>query len=322
MKLFLGSARTALKIILSEIKFDSNEILLLPNFICDVVLHPINDLKIKYLYYNIKENLEPDWDNLFLLISNDKNIKAILIVHYFGNPFFLDKYLEISESCNIEMIEDNAHGYGGYYGGKEIGTFGKWGISSPRKILNLPSGGILYSSTEVSSFFKLTHFGIFNLKEISKIVLFIFPYLYRIIKPFISKYIQHGNEGLTMSRVERDRKIDIISKFIIDRTDWSSVQRKRSENWDLWTDFALKNGLRLVYEELHAGSSPWMLPVYAKNLHDRNNWLNWGIKYKINFTSWPNLPVDVLLEGEVAYTIWERLICIPLDTKPPKYYIK
>ena len=75
MKLFLGSARTALKIILSEIKFDSNEILLLPNFICDVVLHPINDLKIKYLYYDIKENLEPDWDNLFLLITNDKNIK-------------------------------------------------------------------------------------------------------------------------------------------------------------------------------------------------------------------------------------------------------
>jgi len=317
MKFYFGNARTALKILLSELKFSSNDILLLPNLICDVVLHPISDLGIKYFYYKININLEPDWEYLNSLISEKKNVKAILIVHYFGNPNFVEKYLEFSRINNIEIIEDNAHGYGGKYNGKDIGNISNWGISSPRKTLNLPSGGVLYAPHNISNSIELYRFPVFNLREFFKIVLFFFPFWFRQIKSFKFKSIDWSNPELFISRAEKDCKIDFFSKFIIDSTDWTNVQENRSRNWILWNEFAHNNGLVPVFKTLHNGACPWMLPLFSKDINDRNKWLRWGIKYKINITTWPNLPTEIFLEGSTPYLIWERLICIPLDSPPP-----
>ena len=42
------------------------------------------------------------------------------------------------------MIEDNAHGFSGEFENKLLGTNGDIGFTSPRKNLNILSGGLLY----------------------------------------------------------------------------------------------------------------------------------------------------------------------------------
>ena len=45
---------------------------------------------------------------------------------------------------NLIMIEDNAHGFSGEFENKLLGTNGDIGFTSPRKNLNILSGGLLY----------------------------------------------------------------------------------------------------------------------------------------------------------------------------------
>lgn len=50
--------------------------------------------------------------------------KAIFIAHTLGNPFNIDKVLEITKKYNLWLIEDNCDALGSKYNGKYIGTFG------------------------------------------------------------------------------------------------------------------------------------------------------------------------------------------------------
>ena len=54
---YFSHARTALKYILLNI-IKKNQSVLLPNYICDSVLHPIYQLDIKYSYYKINHQLK------------------------------------------------------------------------------------------------------------------------------------------------------------------------------------------------------------------------------------------------------------------------
>ena len=71
------------------------------------------------------------------------------MVHYFGFPQNINKFQELSKKKSWFLIEDNAHGHGGYYNNELLGTFGDIGISSPRKSLRLNSGGILYINKKI-----------------------------------------------------------------------------------------------------------------------------------------------------------------------------
>lgn len=53
-----------------------------------------------------------------------KRTKAIMPVHYAGNPCDMDALLEIKKDYGIRIVEDAAHAFGSYYNGKKIGSFG------------------------------------------------------------------------------------------------------------------------------------------------------------------------------------------------------
>jgi len=51
--------------------------------------------------------------------------KAILPVHLYGQPFDVDKVLEICRKHNLPLVEDACQSHGAKYKGKTIGTFGE-----------------------------------------------------------------------------------------------------------------------------------------------------------------------------------------------------
>ena len=69
-----------------------------------------------------------------------KKTKAICIVHYSGAGANPDLFKSLSASSNLKLIEDNAHGFGGKFRGKKLGTFGDMSTLSFHETKNVISG--------------------------------------------------------------------------------------------------------------------------------------------------------------------------------------
>ena len=57
-------------------------------------------------------------------------IKAIMLIHTYGNPADIETIMNIAEEENLTVIEDTCESMGATYRGKKVGTFGKVGTFS------------------------------------------------------------------------------------------------------------------------------------------------------------------------------------------------
>lgn len=90
--------------------------------------------------YNIKS------DDLEKAISN--KTRAIILAHTLGNPFNLNKVLEIAEKYDLWVIEDNCDALGAKYKGKYTGTFGHISTYSfyPAHHITMGEGGAVVTN--------------------------------------------------------------------------------------------------------------------------------------------------------------------------------
>ena len=84
------------------------------------------------------------------LIENaiTKKTKAIMAAHTLGNPFNLDKIVNICKKNNLWLIEDNCDSLGSLYKGKKTGTFGDIGTLSfyPAHHITMGEGGAVFTN--------------------------------------------------------------------------------------------------------------------------------------------------------------------------------
>lgn len=79
-----------------------------------------------------------------------RRTKAIVLVHYGGQPADIKETLDIAEDHKLCIVEDCAHSLGAYYRGKKAGSIGLMGCFSfyPTKILTTLQGGMLTTNEE------------------------------------------------------------------------------------------------------------------------------------------------------------------------------
>ncbi|WP_254255279.1 LegC family aminotransferase [Macrococcoides canis] len=91
------------------------------------------------------------------LINNltNRQIKAIVAVHVFGNICDMEKLVEIAKKYNLKLIEDATEALGSYftsgpYKGKYAGTIGDFGVFSfnGNKIITTGGGGMIVAKNE------------------------------------------------------------------------------------------------------------------------------------------------------------------------------
>lgn len=94
-------------------------------------------------------------DNKLINNKSKKHIKAMIVVHVFGNMADLEKIVEICNKYNIKLIEDATEALGTYYTdgkykGKYAGTIGDFGVYSfnGNKIITTGGGGMIVSNNE------------------------------------------------------------------------------------------------------------------------------------------------------------------------------
>ena len=77
--------------------------------------------------------------------------KMIVPVHIGGYPVDMDPIMELAAKHDIVVLEDAAHGFGGEYKGKKLGTIGHFGAFSFHEVKNMTSfgeGGIMCTNIE------------------------------------------------------------------------------------------------------------------------------------------------------------------------------
>lgn len=87
--------------------------------------------------------------------STKKHVKAIIVVHVFGNMADMEGIISIAEKYNLQVIEDSTEAIGTYYiegkyKGKHAGTIGHIGVYSfnGNKIITTGGGGMIVSDND------------------------------------------------------------------------------------------------------------------------------------------------------------------------------
>lgn len=303
---YYSHARTALKYGMLSIGLKKDDHILIPEYICDVLLHPIYNIGLKPIFFPIKDTFEPNWNVLKSLIS--KKTKALLMVHYFGQPQKIELFISFCKENKLKLIEDNAHGHNGSYKGKKIGTFGDIGISSPRKIIDINSGGLLYidNKYEVQNNFaeyKPAFIKSLNLSSHLNI---------NKIKRLIKKRPSYEDPTAFRETAISDYLIDNKSYDNLLINDWDLLIKKRRKLYDNLNVFCLENSLKPVYRNLSADCNPWCFPALAKDQKEAIRWFDWGWKNNKEIFSWPTLPKEILAKSDKSLELWKKLICFKI----------
>ena len=93
--------------------------------------------------------------------------KAIVPVHIGGYPVDMDPILAVAKEKGIAVIEDAAHGFGGHYKGRPLGSVGDFGAFSFHEVKNITSlgeGGIVVTNDPLGEQFSKARFVGFDLR--------------------------------------------------------------------------------------------------------------------------------------------------------------
>jgi len=286
--------------------------ILLPEYICDVITHPLQELKLVPQYYLINNDFTPIWEDLERLISG--NTKAIMMVHYFGQPQDIDSFLSFCKKNNLYLIEDNAHGFGGTVNNQELGTFGDIGINSPRKILNTYCGGMLWIKNGVLTYpDHILKYRINIVNRIKQKINNINPAIKHSLIKTIKTRPKYEDPKAFHESIIKDYSIDKYSLNKICNTDLNQIRINRQKQFYKLEMFAKKNNLSPAIDKLHPESCPWFFPAYGENSVDAINWFKWGWKNNHPVFSWPSLPKEIISKGGQSLKRWEKLICFSIQ---------
>lgn len=313
---YFSHGRTALLNGLKFYNFSDHDAILIPDYLCEVVELTLRSLNLKILKYEMKDNFTINMQSLKSKLKL-RNLKAIMVVNYFGFPQNIKVLKKICKKNKILLIEDNSHGYGGKENSKLLGTRGNLGFSSPRKVLQIYSGGILYHKNIVS--IKL-------------------PKYKRTIKDFIIELLSKNFSLKTLIKKNLIFRKDfsdlttqndnIIYNTSIDDFSLSKIRQKnikieklkRFNNYKIWKNYLIKNNFKPIFKNANKNLMIWCLPFYAKNASEAKKWFDWGQKQGITIFSWPDLSIDNINKNSKCFKRWKKLICLPLDI--PNNYLK
>jgi len=97
-----------------------------------------------------------------------KRTKAVIPVHIGGYPCEMDAIMKLARAHDLIVIEDVAHGFGGWYKGKALGCIGDFGSYSFHEVKNITSlgeGGLVVTNSDYGKDFPKARFGGFDISN-------------------------------------------------------------------------------------------------------------------------------------------------------------
>jgi len=313
-----GYARCALQDAYQLIGLKPGDVILYPDYVCDVILMPCRKLGLHVKYYPVQEDFQPEWDVVENLIQ--ENAKAVVTINYFGFPQLMDQWKSLIEKYDLWWIEDNAHGFSGNYREINLGNWGHVSVSSIRKFMPMISGALLIiNSLRLMNSEKIPPMTTIKLRlrlcreELRRVLGYFFILNHIPYNKFRS--VPKAKSSSFYQDWTRPREIDVISRrlfpFFMSKSKEYSAQRRMI--YLSWEKFCLKHDLKPGFPFLPDGISPLVFPCYAKSLENQLFWLEWGRKNSVDVHAWPNLPIEVVQAGGRAVAMQNRILCFPIN---------
>ena len=135
--------------ILHALKIGSENEVIVPSFTFISTANSVLFTEAKPVFADIDEktfNINPD----DVLEKITDKTKAIMPVHYGGQPVDMKPLMEIAKDYNLYLIEDAAEAHGAEYGEKKVGSFGIAAMFSftPTKNITTGEGGIITTNDD------------------------------------------------------------------------------------------------------------------------------------------------------------------------------
>lgn len=156
------SGTSALHLALMECGVQAGELVVVPTLTFIAAVNPVRYQKARPIFMDCDDSLCMDpvkleafcetectvQDEMLLYKRTGQRIRAIVVVHVFGNLADLDRIMEIAQRYYLKVIEDATEALGsryleGHYAGRLAGTIGDFGAFSfnGNKIITTGGGG-------------------------------------------------------------------------------------------------------------------------------------------------------------------------------------
>jgi perosamine synthetase len=160
------SGTTGLHLAMRVLGIEPGDEVIVPTLTFIAAVNPVRYVGAEPVFMDCDETLNMDMDKLEVFLEEEcqyidgkvinkktnKVIKAIIVVHVFGNPANMEKLIGIKEKYNLKLIEDATEALGSYYlegkyANRHCGTIGDIGVYSfnANKIITTGGGGMVVS---------------------------------------------------------------------------------------------------------------------------------------------------------------------------------
>jgi len=135
----VNTGTSALHLALASVGVKRGDEIILPSLTFVATAQAVTMLGAKPVFCDVREeDLNIDPEDIKKKITS--KTKAIIPVHYRGQPCDMDAINEIAKDYGLRVIEDAAHAFGSSYNGKKIGSFGDIVCFSFDPIKNITCG--------------------------------------------------------------------------------------------------------------------------------------------------------------------------------------
>jgi hypothetical protein len=260
-----GSVRGGLGSIIDFLASGEENKVLLPVFIAEGVIRPFKIREVGIIYYKLTDDLNPDIEDIEKQIIRNKDIKFIVVVHYFG---FIYDFSQIKNIClenNIILFEDCVHALFSKSSNDEyLGVIGDISFFSLPKILPVPDGAIFFINKPelinmksellfkkgISSYITTNLHLIYLILKYAEVKIR-YSILYRFVNA-ISKGI-YGSYYFLLNHNSQPHIISNMTLKILKNINYSELISKR------------KNHIKIIYETINKNDNVKFFKNYDRN---------------------------------------------------------
>ncbi len=237
---YFASGREALTALIKAPNPPPESSVLLPAYVPEGVIAPFLRCGWKVGFYPLTRYLDPDWEQLEKMLR-DSSPKLAVMIHYFGLQKPINRFCELCRRYGTLVIEDMAHVIQDADG--SMGSTGDFVLYSLPKMLGVPDGAPLVIRAEQFNIDELTFKSsrLHTLYLLQQMVVLTANTLSRKIPT--ARYCRLGRHlagrladpySTLMRYFEKPHRMSRISRFIVNRTDFPAIVRRRRRYTQLY----------------------------------------------------------------------------------------
>lgn len=311
---YFALARHALVEAFRAIDIQPGDAVAIPALICRDLLASLSTVGARPVFYHVDEQFRP------MAIPDDKGIRAVIAVNYFGFAQDLAPFVQFCSSNGAILIEDNAHGYlSADETGQQLGTRSTFGITSIRKTIRIPDGATL--SVNDSRLFERIHDQLpvttypiyaFRMRRLASIVerRFHIPTLRTLRTISRTARVRMTGSPLPISSVTSETELLQLtgphksSLQILERLDPNAEIQRRRKLYAQVHQSLFGLPLTPLYPELPQGTVPYGYP-FISDEPTMQSAQRQVTRFGVEIIRWPDLPDAIAPSAPFHYTnLW------------------